>query len=74
MKSVNMADVVTIEGHQYYCAEIGNRRGKEVIDFEILKPVDGVAPLIEISYKKGLLDSPIGDTVVFNETTGWKMK
>lgn len=74
MKPLNMADVVTIEGHEYYCAEIGNRRGKEIIDFEILKPVEGVAAEISISYRKGLLDSPLGDTVVFNEKKGWMMK
>lgn len=74
MKPLNMADVVTIEGHEYYCAEIGNRRGKEIIDFEILKPVEGVAAEISISYRKGLLESPIGDIVVFNEKKGWMMK
>ena len=74
MKLINMADVVTLDGHEYYCAEIGNRRGKEIIDFEILKPVEGVAVEISISYRKGLLESPIGDIVMFNEKKGWMMK
>lgn len=75
MKIINMADVVTLDGHAYYCAEIGNRRGKEIIEFESLNSINGKENnTIEISYRKGLLESPIGDIVVFNEKKGWMMK
>ncbi|UIW11495.1 MAG: hypothetical protein [Enterobacter phage ENC7] len=46
--SVIMGDVVNINGHDYYVAEINTKGNREIMELDIVRPSEGQSLTIEV--------------------------
>ena len=46
--SVIMGDVVNINGHDYYVAEINTKGNREILELDIVRPSEGQSLTIEV--------------------------
>lgn len=78
--SVIMGDVVNINGHDYYVAEINTKGNREILELDIVRPSEGQSLTIEVVHDTKTGESAITPLLaripVFfcEKIKRWKMK
>lgn len=49
-RSILMGDVVDINGHDYYVAEINTKGNREILELDIVKPASGQSLTVELTH------------------------
>lgn len=78
--SVIMGDVVNINGHDYYVAEINTKGNREILELDIVRPSEGQSLTIEVVHNTNTGEDVVKPVLarlpVFycKKTKRWKMK
>lgn len=78
--SVIMGDVVNINGHDYYVAEINTKGNREILELDIVRPSEGQSLTIEVVHNTNTGEDVVKPVLtrlpVFycEKSKRWKMK
>jgi len=73
-RKVIPSDVISIDGADYYVAEIHTKGKREKIDFDIVRPVEGKPLKIVYEYTKSAGNDPTAPVFWDTKTNKWRHK
>lgn len=73
LRTVRMTDVVRVNNHDYFVAEINTKGNKEILELDIIRPSEGQSLKIEIIHNTKTGES-VTNPVLPNLTVFWDDK
>lgn len=78
LRKVRMTDVVRINNHDYFVAEINTKGNKEILELDIIRPAEGQSLKIEFTHNtktgEAATNPVLSNLVVFwdEKSKNWK--